>query len=260
MKLQGKVCIVTGAARGIGRGIGLRLVADGARVVFADLNGEQAEESAAEARAQGGAAISAPVDVVNREQVRALVARTVSEYGKLDVIFNNAGINKPQRFLETTEDNWDQIMRVNGLGVLICTQEAAKQMIAQGTGGKIINTASIVGRQGYPNIVPYCASKSAVIMITQAAAHALAEHGITVNGFSPGVVDTPLWEQLDQDLMEIGDSSAPGEAMRDFAAGILLGRVSTPDDITGLASFLASSDSDFITGQVITVDGGMQMV
>ena len=260
VRLHGKVCIVTGAARGIGRAIGLRLVADGASVVFADLNGEQAEDSAAQARAQGGAAISALVDVVTREQVHALVARTASEYGKLDVIFNNAGINKPQRFLETTEDNWDQIMRVNGLGVLICTQEAAKQMIAQGTGGKIINTASIVGRQGYPNIVPYCASKSAVIMITQAAAHALAEHGITVNGFSPGVVDTPLWEQLDEDLMEIGDSSAPGEAMRDFAAGILLGRVSTPDDITGLASFLASSDSDFITGQVITVDGGMQMV
>ncbi|MCY3901811.1 MAG: glucose 1-dehydrogenase [Caldilineaceae bacterium] len=260
MKLQGKVCIVTGAARGIGRGIGLRLVADGASVVFADLNRDQAEESAAEARAQGGAAVSAPVDVVDRKQVQAMVAQTVSEFGKLDVIFNNAGINKPQRFLETTEDNWDRIMRVNGLGVLIGTQEAAKQMIAQGTGGKIINTASIVGRQGYANIVPYCASKSAVIMITQGAAHALAEHGITVNGFSPGVVDTPLWEQLDEDLMEIGDSSEPGEAMRDFSASILLGRVSTPDDITGLASFLASSDSDFITGQVINVEGGMQMV
>jgi meso-butanediol dehydrogenase/(S,S)-butanediol dehydrogenase/diacetyl reductase len=257
MKLEGKVCIVTGAARGIGKGIGLRLISEGASVTFADLNAEQAEAAAAEGRSQGGKALSVKVDVTNRGEVRSLVERAVSEYGKLDVLFNNAGINKPQLFLETTEENWEQIMRVNALGVFLCTQEAAKQMIKQGKGGKIVNTVSIAGRQGFGNIVPYCASKFAAVGITQASARALAEHGITVNGFSPGVVDTPLWQQLDRDLMEIGESSEPGEAMRNFASGILLGRVSTPDDIVGLASFLASSDSDYITGQVITVDGGM---
>ena len=186
-----------------------------------------------------------------------MISRTVAEFGRLDIIFNNAGINKIQPFMETTEDNWDRIMRVNALGVLICTQEAAKQMIAQGGGGKIINTASIAGRQGYANVAPYCASKSSVISLTQSAARELAKHKITVNSFAPGVVDTPLWAQIDREHIEIGETTQPGEAMKNFAAGILLGRVSTPEDITGLASFLASSNSDYITGQTIVVDGGM---
>jgi meso-butanediol dehydrogenase/(S,S)-butanediol dehydrogenase/diacetyl reductase len=151
-------------------------------------------------------------------------------------------------------------MRVNALGVLICTQEAAKQMISQGRGGKIINTASIAGRQGYPNIAPYCASKAAVISLTQAAARELAKHKITVNGFAPGVVDTPLWAQIDREHIEIGETTKPGEAMSNFAAGILLGRVATSDDITGLALFLASSDSDYMTGQTIVIDGGMVLL
>jgi len=260
MKLEGKSCIVTGAARGIGKTIGTRLAAEGASVVFADIDEKQAQQAAAEARSQNGAgrkAIAARVDVGDRASVRALVERAVAEFGELDIIFNNAGLNKIQRFLEATEDNWERIMRVNALGVLLCTQEAAKQMIRQGHGGKIINTASIAGRQGYPNIAPYCASKFAVIALTQAAARELAQHKITVNGFSPGVVDTPLWEQLDREHVEMGETKAPGEAMRNFAAGILLGRVAKPDDVAGLALFLASPESDYITGQVITVDGGM---
>ena len=257
MRLDGKVCIVTGAARGIGKAIGLGLAAEGASVVFADINGEQAEETVREARSQGGKAISVRVDVTDRKQVRSLVEHAVSEFGKLDVIFNNAGINKPERFLEATEDNWDRIMRVNALAVLICTQEAAKQMISQGNGGKIINTASIAGRQGYENIAPYCASKFAVISLTQSAARALAPHKITVNAFAPGVVATPLWEQLDRQHMELGDTSRPGEAMEKFAAGSLLGCATSPEDIAGLAVFLASSDSDIIMGQTINVCGGM---
>jgi meso-butanediol dehydrogenase/(S,S)-butanediol dehydrogenase/diacetyl reductase len=257
MVLKGKTCIVTGAGRGIGKGIGLRLASEGAHVVFADIDLQQAEAAAAEARALGGEAVGMDVDVTRREQVRALIAGTVSKYGRLDVIFNNAGINKIRPFMETTEENWDRIMRVNALGVFLCTQEAARQMIAQGGGGKIINTASIAGRQGYGNIVPYCASKFAVISITQSSARALAPHKITVNAFAPGVVDTPLWNQLDREHMELGETSQPGEAMRNFAAGILLGRVAQPNDIAGLASFLAGPDSDYITGQVIVVDGGM---
>jgi len=257
LRLAGKSCIVTGAARGIGKGIGLGLAAEGADVVFADIDVQQAEAAATEARNSGAKAIGVKCDVTAREEVGALIARTVSEFGKLDVMFNNAGLNHIQPFLETTEDSWDRIMRVNALGVLIGTQEAAKQMIAQGKGGKIVNTASIAGRQGYPNITPYCASKFAVISITQSAARALAQHQITVNGFSPGVVDTPLWQQLDREHIELGETSKAGEAMAKFAEGILLGRVATPKDISGLALFLASPDSDYITGQVITVDGGM---
>ena len=172
-----------------------------------------------------------------------MIATCVAELGGLDVMFNNAGFNKPQPFLEVTEEVWHQIMNVNALGVLMGSQEAAKMMIDQGTGGKIVNTASIVGREGFPSFVPYCVSKFGVIAITQGAARVLAEHNITVNVFAPGVVATPLWEQLDLDLMEIGDSDRPGQAMEDFSAGILKGFAAVPIDIAGTARFLASTDS-----------------
>lgn len=260
MKLEGKVVIITGAAQGIGKAIGMRLASEGASVVFADINGEKAQQVAAECRDQGGKAIAARVDVTKRDQVKAMIDKTVAEFGKLDVMFNNAGVNRPQNFLETTEENWQWIMNINGMGVLIGIQEAAKQMIKQGHGGKIVNTASIAGRQGFGNVAPYCASKFAVISLTQSAARDLAQHGITVNGFSPGVVATPLWKQLDKDLMELGESSRPGEAMENFSADILLGRPAQPEDIAGTASFLASSDSDYITGQIMAIDGGMILV
>jgi len=145
--MTGRTCVVTGAARGIGRAIGEALLDEGADVCFADLDGAAADEVAAanheRAAAAGGGVMSAPVDVTNREQVRRMIAATVEQFGKLDVMFNNAGVNKPMNFLEVTEENWEFIMRVNGLGVLIGMQEAAKQMIDQGTGGKIVNTASI---------------------------------------------------------------------------------------------------------------------
>lgn len=257
MSVQGKTCIVTGAARGMGKAIGLHLAKDGANVVFADINRAEAESAAAEGKKAGLRTLGLSVDVGDRGQIQQLIARAVLEFGRLDILFNNAGINHIQPFMETTEENWNRIMRVNALGVLMCTQEAAKQMIAQGGGGKIINTASIAGRQGYANVVPYCASKFAVISLTQSSARELAKHKITVNAFAPGVVDTPLWEQIDREHIEIGETTQPGEAMRNFASGILLGRVATPDDITGLAYFLASPASDYITGQTIIVDGGM---
>jgi meso-butanediol dehydrogenase / (S,S)-butanediol dehydrogenase / diacetyl reductase len=262
-RLSGKTCMVTGAARGIGASIADALLREGGNVVYADVDdhittiGGKAKDRA---HAQGGRAVGFKLDVTDRKQVRAGIERAVSEFGALHVMFNNAGINKPMNFLDVTEDNWNLIMKVNGLGVLIGMQEAAKQMISQGTGGKIINTASIAGRQGYDNIAPYCASKFSVISLTQSGARALARHNITVNGFSPGVVATPLWEQLDKDLMAIGASERPGQAMSEFSAGILRGRAATPDDITGTTTFLASSDSDYMTGQIMMIDGGMVLV
>lgn len=260
MRLKDKVCVVTGAAQGIGRSIAERLASEGAKVVVADIDGAKAEATAAAIRTAGGAALGAGADVADRAAVQRLVAHVVEHFGRVDVWFNNAGLNKPMPFLEVTEDNWNLIMRVNALGVLIGTQEAAKQMISQGGSGKIVNTASIAGRQGYPDFAPYCASKFSVIALTQAAARALAQHRITVNAFSPGVVATPLWDKLDADLMAMGSSKRPGEAIENFSAGILLGRPAQGEDIAGTAAFLASADSDYITGQVMAIDGGMVLV
>jgi meso-butanediol dehydrogenase/(S,S)-butanediol dehydrogenase/diacetyl reductase len=233
-------------------------------VCFADINGAKATEAAVangdRAQKSGGRVISARVDVTQRDDVRAMIAQTVEAFGKLDVKFNNAGVNKPMNFLDVTEENWHFIMGINGMGVLIGMQEAAKQMIAQGTGGKIINTASIASRQGFDNVAPYCASKWAVVSLIQSGARDLAKHDITVTGFAPGVVHTEMWEELDRDLMELGASERPGQAMEEFSAEILRGRVATPGDITGTTTFLASKDSDYMTGQIVMIDGGMTLV
>ncbi len=263
-RVSGRVCIVTGAARGIGRAIGEALLAEGAEVCFADLDGDGAEAvaQAANRNLDGSPprAMGCAVDVADRAQVREMIAKVVERFGRLDVKFNNAGVNKPMNFLDVTEDNWNFIMRVNALGVLIGTQEAARQMIAQGNGGKIVNTASIASRQGFDNVAPYCASKWAVVSLTQSAARDLARHDVTVTGFAPGVVDTEMWEEVDRDLMAIGAAERPGQAMEEFAAGILKGRVARPADITGTTTFLASPESDYMTGQIVMIDGGMTLV
>lgn len=255
--VSGKSIIVTGAGRGIGAAIARDLAANGASVCVADLNIEAAETVAA---GIGKAAIAAHVDVADRASTKALIARTVAAFGKLDVMFNNAGISQTCPFMEVTEADWRRIMDVNGLGVLIGTQEAARQMQAQGTGGKIINTASIAAKQGYPLFAHYCASKFAVAALTQAAARALAADRITVNAFAPGVVRTELWEQLDREFMALGLTSAPDQAINEFSQSILLGRASAPEDITGVTTFLASSASDYVTGQTYMVDGGMVLL
>jgi meso-butanediol dehydrogenase/(S,S)-butanediol dehydrogenase/diacetyl reductase len=263
-RVSGRSCIVTGAARGIGRAIGEALLDEGAQVCFADINGDLvrsvAEENRARAERSGAGVTWAEVDVTSRDAVRAMIEKTVAEFGQLDVKFNNAGVNKPMNFLDVTEDNWNFVMGVNGLGCLIGMQEAARQMIAQGGGGKIVNTASIASRQGFDNVAPYCASKWAVVSLTQSGARDLAKHDITVTGFAPGVVATEMWEQVDEDLMRIGAAAKPGEAMEAFSADILRGRVATPADITGTTTFLASRDSDYMTGQIVMIDGGMTLV
>ncbi|MEC3853697.1 SDR family oxidoreductase [Paenarthrobacter ureafaciens] len=259
-RVDGKRIFITGAGSGMGRAVALSMAAEGALLTIFDLNAEAAEKVSQEIVADGGRAIATSGNVVERKDVAAAVAAGVEEYGGLDVMFAIAGIIRPMHFLDVTEENWRTTLDVNGLGTLICQQEAAKQMIAQGTGGKLILTSSIAGRQGYPNFAPYCASKFAVNSLVQAAARGLAEHRITCNAFAPGVVDTPLWRKLDLDIMELGDTSAPGQAFEEFSGSILAGRPGTPEDVTGTALYLASSDSDYMTGQVVMIDGGMVLV
>jgi len=261
-RVSGRSCIVTGAAQGIGRAIAEALLDEGASVCFADINVDRVTEVAnANQKTHGCDRVThAQVDVTDRAAVRAMIDHTVATFGKLDVKFNNAGVNRPMNFMDVTEDNWNFIMGVNGMGCMIGMQEAARQMIAQGTGGKIINTASIASRQGFANVAPYCASKFAVVSLTQSGARDLAKHNITVTGFAPGVVATEMWEQVDKDLMAIGASERPGQAMEEFSAEILRARVAKPQDITGTTTFLAAPESDYMTGQIVMIDGGMTLV
>lgn len=257
IRLSERVVLVTGGASGIGAALCRGFAAEGAHVAIADLNAEAADQLAQEIMASGGSAIGVEMDVTNREQVAGGIQETVKAFGKLDAYFNNAGMNSPMKLLDVTEDNFNLIMKVNVLGVLIGMQEAAKQFIAQGSGGKIINTASIAGRTGFPSFAPYSAAKSAVISLTQAGARAWAEHNITVNGFAPGVVDTPLWVKLDEELEEIGEADGK---MDKLSSQIILGRPAVPEDIVPTGVFLAAEDSDYITGQIIPIEGGMILV
>jgi meso-butanediol dehydrogenase/(S,S)-butanediol dehydrogenase/diacetyl reductase len=256
-RLHGKTIIVTGGGSGIGAGISRGFAAEGANVVIADLNLEGGQAVVDEIVAAGGSAIAVKVDITDRAAVTAGIQTAVAEFGRLDAYFNNAGMNAPMKFLDITEANFELVMRVNALGVLIGTQEAAKQFLAQGGGGKIVNTASIAGRTGFASFAPYSAAKAAIISLTQAAARSLAADKITVNAFAPGVVATPLWKKLDADLEAMGEVGSNFDSM---AGDILLGRPAQPEDIAPTAIFLASSDSDYITGQVIAIEGGMILV
>jgi meso-butanediol dehydrogenase/(S,S)-butanediol dehydrogenase/diacetyl reductase len=210
--------------------------------------------------AGGRSATSVGVDVTDRAQVRAMVETAVGTFGELNVIFNNAGMNRPRGFMEVDEQNFEQIVRVNAWGVIVCTQEAAKQMMAQGTGGKIVNTGSIASRQGYWDFVPYCVAKFGVLAITQATARGLIEHGITVNAFAPGVVDTPMWAGLNEDIRAIHDQPSEADPMREFATGTLIGRPASPAELAPFLVYLASPESDYMTGQMYMVDGGQVLV
>jgi meso-butanediol dehydrogenase/(S,S)-butanediol dehydrogenase/diacetyl reductase len=256
-RLDGRVVVVTGGGSGIGAAIARGCAGEGAAVVIADRDEPAARTVADEIEGDGGQALAVRVDVADRASVAAGIGATVERFGRLDVCFNNAGFNEPMRFLDITEENFRRILEVNALGVLIGTQEAARQFLAQGPGGKVVNTASIAGRTGFPDFAPYSASKAAVISLTQAAARALAPHGITVNGFAPGVVATPLWTKLDADLDRMGAGDAGFDSM---ASSILLGRPAQPEDIVPTALFLACADSDYITGQIIPIEGGMVLV
>ena len=259
-RVQDRVVVVTGGAGGIGAAACRAIAAEGGKVLVADLDQDRARSVAKSIAADGGVAESIGVDVTDRAQVRAMIQRAVDAFGKLNVIFNNAGMNRPRSFMDVDEENFEQIVRVNTWGVIVCTQEAAKQMIAQGSGGKIVNTGSIASRQGFWDFVPYCVAKFGTLAVTQATARGLIEHGITVNAFAPGVVDTPMWVGLNEDLRSIHEQTDDVNPMREFATGTLVGRPASPDELAPFLVYLASSESDYMTGQMYMVDGGQVLV
>ena len=255
MKLADKVAIVTGGAQGIGRAISLRFAQEGANVAVADLRIGGAQKVAEEIVSAGGKAVAMAIDVADQAQVQAMVDQTVASLGRVDILVNNAGVIRITPFLDITEEEWDTVFAVNCKGLLWCAQAAARQMVAQGRGGKIINLASQAGRRGEALVLTYCASKACVISMTQSMALALAPHKINVNAIAPGIVDTPLWESNDRRFAELLGWEV-GEPKRRFTEQIPLGRIEQPEDVASAALFLASTDSDYITQQTLNVDGG----
>ncbi|MGO2112679.1 MAG: SDR family NAD(P)-dependent oxidoreductase [Pseudoclavibacter sp.] len=254
-----RVAIVTGAARGIGEGIAQRLGRDGLHVIVADLPVMQdgIDSTVASIVEAGGQATGLTVDVTDEASVDALVAGAVDAAGRLDVMVANAGIAQVETLLDYSTADFEKIMDVNVKGVFFQYRAAAKQMIAQGGGGKIIGAASIVAFRPFALLGPYSATKWAVRGLTQAAAMEFAEHGITVNAYGPGIVGTAMWDLIDEKL-GAKQGLQKGEALAENAQSILLGRVSVPNDVAQMVSYLSSEDSDYVTGQTMLVDGGIQ--
>lgn len=260
-RLAGKNILITGAAQGMGAATAENFAEQGANVCLGDLDVASAQNMADLINAKGnGKAIAVEMDVTKREDNAAAVAATVAAFGSINVGLFNAGLNKPRFFMDIDEDNWDMIMNVNTKAMWLGMQETARQMIEQGPQEhpyKIINVGSIASRKPLIDVTVYCTSKYGCLALTHCGALGLAEHNITVNGYAPGVVVTPLWEQLDKDLVEIGFKEKEGQAYEDIVRdALLIKRVSYPNDIVGTASFLASDDSDYMTGQMIHIDGG----
>ncbi len=243
--------LVTGAGAGIGAAIARRYAAEGASVTVADVDLVAANTVRDEIVASGGTAISVQMDVTDRSAVRAGLAAARGRFGRLSVMVNNAGISISTGLFDTTAEQWMHCQRVNGLGVLIGMQEAALLMIEQGGGGKIITLTSISGVRNNADWVAYAASKASTSSLIQGGARALAPHGITVTGIAPGIVETPLWGGIHD------DAAARDARFAAYAEQIPLGHVALAEDMTGAAVFLATADSDYMTGQIVTVDGGI---
>jgi acetoin reductase-like protein len=255
MKLQDKVAIVTGGAQGIGEAIVRAFAAEGARVVIADVAQDKA---GALAQDIGDNALAVRLDVRDPASIDATVKAAVERFGGIDILVNNAAVFDMQPLLEATEASFDRQFAINVKGLFFTLQAVAKQMVEQGRGGKIINMSSQAGRRGEPLLPVYCATKAAVISLTQSFGLDLIKHGIYVNSIAPGVVDTPMWDEVDA-LFAKYEGLAIGQKKREVGEAVPLGRMGRPEDYGAPAVFLASSDSDYIVAQTLNVDGGNWM-
>ena len=254
-RLAGKSALITGAARGIGRGFAEGYIAEGATVAIADINLDAAEQTATEL---GDAAYAVQLDVSDQASIDAAIASVVARTGKLDIVINNAALFDASETVDITRASFDKLYAVNVAGTLFTMQAAAKQMIAQGHGGKIINMASQAGRRGEPLVLVYCSTKAAVISMTQSAGLNLIKHGINVNAIAPGVVDGDHWDHVDSIFAKL-EGKAPGQKKAEVEAGVPAGRFAVPADLSGMAVFLASDDANYIVSQTYNVDGGQWM-
>ena len=243
MRLQGKVAIITGAARGIGRETALLFAAEGAKVVICDLL-DEGEEVAEEIRSRGGEAIFYKLDVTDREAVKRMVDAVVERYGRIDILVNNAGITRDAQFLKMTEEDWDKVIAVNLKGVFNMTQAVAPVMVAQGK-GKVVNAASVVALYGNFGQTNYVASKAGVIGMTKVWARELGRKGINVNAVAPGFIQTEMTAKVPEKVLQMVRERTP------------LGRLGTPRDVAYAYLFLASDESDYVNGAVLSVDGGL---
>jgi len=255
MKIKDKVAIITGAARGIGKAIAERYVKEGVKVVIADLNEAGAKAAAS---ALGSNALGIKLDITEQASIDATIAATVAHFGSFDILVNNAGIFDLAPIVEITRESYRRVYAVNVEGLLFMLQAGAKQMIKQGRGGKIINLASQAGRRGEALVAVYCSSKAAVISLTQSAGLDLIKHHINVNAIAPGVMDNEHWDHVDS-LFAKYEHLPLGEKKRIVGAAVPYGRMARPDEIGGLATFLASEDADYIVAQTYNIDGGNWM-
>jgi NAD(P)-dependent dehydrogenase (short-subunit alcohol dehydrogenase family) len=254
-RLDGKSALITGAARGIGRGFAERYLSEGATVAIADIDLAAATLTA---QALGDRAYPVQIDVSDQASIDAAIASVVSHTGKIDILINNAAVFDASETVDITRTSYDKLYAVNVAGTLFTMQAAAKQMIAQGHGGKIINMASQAGRRGEPLVLVYCSTKAAVISMTQSAGLNLISHGINVNAIAPGVVDGDHWDHVDAMFAKL-EGKKPGQKKAEVAASVPAGRFAVPSDLTGMAVFLASADADYIVSQTYNVDGGQWM-
>lgn len=255
MRLQGKCALITGAARGIGYEFARAYIAEGARVALADINAKAVEKAA---QSLGPQAVPVVMDVTRQDSIDAGFADAVARMGRLDILVNNAALFSAAPIVEITRADYDRIFAVNTAGTFFCMQAAARQMIAQGGGGKIINMASQAGRRGESLVAVYCASKAAVISMTQSAGLNLIRHGINVNAIAPGVVDGEHWDGVDAFFAKY-EGKPLGQKKKEVAASVPFGRMGTAADLTGMAIFLATPEADYIVAQCFGVDGGNWM-